>query len=944
MKKIIFSFFLIYSTNLYAQTNYFVSNDGSGNFSTIKEINSKNLKFGDIVSFKGGQQFSDAVLICKQGVTYNSYGNEKAILGDANGNTSNEATINVNSQNVTLDNLKIFGFKEAENAVIFSQNELTIKNCEIIGGKNAHRKWSYGIKQTSKTSSNVSITQNKISGFGGAGIFWNRPLNFEVSYNEIFDLWRIDSKVNDGAQAIQRATFGNGKSPEDVWDCAYTVNVHHNNIHHFEMAAFMGYSRIIFEYNEIHHNLDERIYRGGVKHGSVGKLWDNYGTSDNEISLGSLGLIFRYNYVHDLNRFGKANYTYGESTEYHRINGIVPDVVSTNNSKDHPIYLGSGLEIYSNGMKSEYADDFNSDGKPDFLGAPDYVISGLGYGNFWIHNNVFYNCSNQIIGRAYNYHSEYYTNLISYFINNTILDCGSQSHLTDDNGLMITQANSQSPHVMLNNIIDFTSPSARYTGRWREDDLYLGFNIYTNQGGTTKDNIPTLSSNKAAFFEYSSNESAKIENELYFIPKENIWNNSNQTLFVFNIGINGTSIPDLRIKNGGTAYNQGKPFNTIGDNFTVKSTYWSESHKIGEDPTGRSFAYDILGNFRTTNDIGAMGVSDAANVIPNPVNSSPVIISHPQNINANLNETVSININATCDDPIGYQWWKSPYVNETESKIKDGDKYSGATTNTLTIKNLSTEDANSKFICEVYNTKDHSNLWLNSNTSTIFISTVNTSEQTNLKTGLKVLLEAAILPNKLNSALNEYKLLPNSQPYNVNPWNFNGNEKISDMKTIFVDWLIVELRDNLNSVKYTKAAVLGNDGSVYNTDGAQLFFTDIINGDYYIAIKHRNHLNIVSSEKVQIQNGINVNYDFTGSANSAYGINALTLLKNGKYGMIAGDTDANGVINNLDFGIVANNIPSRAYHQGDLDMNGIVNVLDYSLINKNILKRTNVSN
>ncbi|MCB9207181.1 MAG: hypothetical protein H6611_07735 [Ignavibacteriales bacterium] len=52
--------------------------------------------------------------------------------------------------------------------------------------------------------------------------------------------------------------------------------------------------------------------------------------------------------------------------------------------------------------------------------------------------------------------------------------------------------------------------------------------------------------------------------------------------------------------------------------------------------------------------------------------------------------------------------------------------------------------------------------------------------------------------------------------------------------------------------------------------------------------------------------------------------------------MFAGD-DANGVINNLDFGIVANKIPFKGYASGDLDMNGIINVLDYSFINKNIL-------
>ncbi len=480
MKKKLFFFFLIYTTLTFSQNNYFVSKDGTRNFKSIAAVNSTKLLYGDIVSFNSGEEFADAVLFCQEGVTYNTFnGTTKAIIGNISANISSETTIQINAPSVTLDNLKILGYKDAESVVSFSKNGITISNCEIIGGQNSHEKWSFGIKQKSSSVSDMKISNNIIHGFGGAGIYWSRPYNVDISYNEIFDLWRTDAIVNSGAQAIQRATFGDGKNPEDVWDCAYTVNVHHNNIHDFEMTAFMGYSRMIFEYNEIHHNLDERIYRGGVKHGSVGKLWDNYGTSDSESSLGSLGLIFRYNYIHDLKRFGQPNYTYDKSTDYHRKNGIIPSILSTNNGNNHPIYLSSGLAVYSNGMASEYADDYNKDGEPDFLGAPDYILSGLGYGNYWIHNNLFFNCSNQIGGRAYNYKKEFQSNLGSYFVNNTIINCGWQSHLTDDNGLMISQANSQSPHTVANNIIDYVSPTARYAGRWREK-IFTWVKIFTS--------------------------------------------------------------------------------------------------------------------------------------------------------------------------------------------------------------------------------------------------------------------------------------------------------------------------------------------------------------------------------------------------------------------------------------------------------------------------------
>ena len=71
------------------------------------------------------------------------------------------------------------------------------------------------------------------------------------------------------------------------------------------LHLLQGYSRMIYEYNEIDHNMDETIFMGGCKHGSVGKLWDDTGDT-----LGCIGLVFRYNYIHDLIRSGQANYTY----------------------------------------------------------------------------------------------------------------------------------------------------------------------------------------------------------------------------------------------------------------------------------------------------------------------------------------------------------------------------------------------------------------------------------------------------------------------------------------------------------------------------------------------------------------------------------------------------------------------------------------------------------
>ena len=76
-----------------AQEIYYVSSQGddskpgnseSSAWRTIAKVSSMSFNPGDIVSFKSGQKFNDAVLNCKQGVTYNTYGgSEKAIIGDS---------------------------------------------------------------------------------------------------------------------------------------------------------------------------------------------------------------------------------------------------------------------------------------------------------------------------------------------------------------------------------------------------------------------------------------------------------------------------------------------------------------------------------------------------------------------------------------------------------------------------------------------------------------------------------------------------------------------------------------------------------------------------------------------------------------------------------------------------------------------------------------------
>ncbi|MEZ5198088.1 MAG: hypothetical protein R2764_17370 [Bacteroidales bacterium] len=48
--------------------------------------------------------------------------------------------------------------------------------------------------------------------------------------------------------------------------------------------------------------------------------------------------------------------------------------------------------------------------------------------------------------------------------------------------------------------------------------------------------------------------------------------------------------------------------------------------------------------------------------------------------------------------------------------------------------------------------------------------------------------------------LNAKNYIPLAQPYNTYPWNYNGDEAVTEIPTeSVVDWVLVELRDAPNA-------------------------------------------------------------------------------------------------------------------------------------------------
>lgn len=208
---------------------------------------------------------------------------------------------------------------------------------------------------------------------------------------------------------------------------------------------------------------------------------------------------------------------------------------------------------------------------------------------------------------------------------------------------------------------------------------------------------------------------------------------------------------------------------------------------------------------------------------------------------------------------------------------------------------------------------------------------------------IKVFLQGPYANSMMKTNLNDAGILPLAQPYNTTPWNYTGTEKATGFPSTTVDWILVELKALPNSTALIRrAALLQSDGRVFDVDGIEgVKFDDLVPGNYYIVIRHRNHLAIMSSLPVPF-NVASPQYDFTASRDLIYGTGGIVYLGNNIYGMYSGDADANGIVNETDYEAVGQYLFQAGYVQGDVDLTPAVNVLDYKQVYRSLSKTSQV--
>ena len=237
----------------------------------------------------------------------------------------------------------------------------------------------------------------------------------------------------------------------------------------------------------------------------------------------------------------------------------------------------------------------------------------------------------------------------------------------------------------------------------------------------------------------------------------------------------------------------------------------------------------------------------------------------------------------------------------------------------------------------------------------------------------KVFLQAAYDPatGMMRDDLRALDYLPETEPYTANP-NYThvgsgGGESVAP--TVFdvtgsdaiVDWVFLELRDGTDStvVVATRSALVQRDGDIVDVDGVSpASFEDATPGNYYLVVRHRNHLGVMTLDALPLSD-VATDVDFTTTSTPTFGMHAQKIVEPGVTALWAGNANGNHEVvfvgagtDNIaisttvlldpgNSGIFSSSHTVDGYYDGDTNMNGTVVYVgagtDQILISSNVL-------
>lgn len=192
---------------------------------------------------------------------------------------------------------------------------------------------------------------------------------------------------------------------------------------------------------------------------------------------------------------------------------------------------------------------------------------------------------------------------------------------------------------------------------------------------------------------------------------------------------------------------------------------------------------------------------------------------------------------------------------------------------------------------------------------------------------------------------------PLTDPYSAAPYSNSGlftyvpaqtpattTQMILDNNNV-VDWVFVELRTGTSgstTVTASKSGLLKNDGIIINPDGTPFSFSGVAAGNYFIAIKHRNHCGFMTNGTFVVPNPSLLN--LTDNSVTLYQSlqNPLQQKPSGEWAMWSGDAVISGFVNNGDVNAVRSmSGQTNLYTSRDLNLSGSVTNADVNIVRGN---------
>jgi hypothetical protein len=176
---------------------------------------------------------------------------------------------------------------------------------------------------------------------------------------------------------------------------------------------------------------------------------------------------------------------------------------------------------------------------------------------------------------------------------------------------------------------------------------------------------------------------------------------------------------------------------------------------------------------------------------------------------------------------------------------------------------------------------------------------------TSVKLQLKAMLQGAYqyADGLMHDDIRTSGLLPSSQPYSNLNYSVNDVQLDSSLLDItgenaVVDWMLVELRDDQDPTQIltSKATLIQRDGDFIDpiTGSNTLAFPTIQAGNYHVAIRHLNHLGVMTETPITLSSDVTL-IDFSSPATQVWGEHAR-LVSDSVHLLWAGDTNHDGKV------------------------------------------------